>query len=369
MSATRTAVHAHRPWRFGPAVRRFALAPLVAVVGLGLVTALQFRIDASALEGSSHPDLEGGLFLPNEQLLVHLTAGLNGVVSDLLWIQCIQYMAKEFHQQDAKFAWLEHLSRTSARLDPLFTGVYQYGGTLMAGIGNDDGALDLLRQGMVARPDRYELPLEIAKVYVLNRREDPSAAAAASFYLAHAAQVKGGDENLTRWAYNLQMRHGLTDVGREIWREMAESGANQMLRDLGRRKLVEMNLHDLVEVLNTAAAAFEADRGCRPGTLQELSDAGYVRGLPQDPLGGTFFVDSEGVVRSTTLLDVVAQERLRFVRGAVTVFRDEQGRWPRSLEELADKGYLRSVPRHPNERERFYYDPNTGAVLDRPIMP
>ncbi len=348
-----------------PALRRFVAMPLVVAIGLGAVAVLQVRVDRAAERARA--DIEDRLFLPNERLLTHLTAGLHGVVADLLWLECIQYMGKEFHDQEAKFTWLEHLSRTVTRLDPYFAGAYEYGGTLMAAIGNDDGAVELLREGMLARPDRFELPLEAAKVYVLNRREQPGADATASFYLAYAAQLKGGDENLTRWAYNLQMQHGLTQVGREIWRDMAESGPNEMLRDLGRRKLIEMDLHDIVQALNAAADAFEAEHARRPADLEELADAGYVRGFPEDPLGGAFFVDATGRVQSTTLLDVLAVEQIRRLRVFIAAFRKEQGRWPASLEELADMGYVRSPPRHPNERKRFHYDPNTGELSDAPI--
>ena len=100
-----------------------------------------------------------------------------------------------------------------------------------------------------------------------------------------------------------------------------------------------------------------------------LADAGYMRGFPEDPLGGAFCIDSRGRVQSTTLLDVQASEQIRRLRVFIAAFRREQDRWPASLEELADMGYVRSPPRHPNERKRFYYDPNTGELADSPIAP
>ena len=43
------------------------------------------------------------LYLPNENLLNHFTAGLSSVVADLLWLRTIHYTVKEFHDVDRKF--------------------------------------------------------------------------------------------------------------------------------------------------------------------------------------------------------------------------------------------------------------------------
>ncbi len=37
------------------------------------------------------------LYLPNDKLLSHFTAGLDSVVADVLWLRTIQYAVMEFH--------------------------------------------------------------------------------------------------------------------------------------------------------------------------------------------------------------------------------------------------------------------------------
>ena len=104
---------------------------LVLVVGIGLVSvaAVQRQIE------KEHEDRfdEELLYLPNEKLLNHFTAGLSSVIADLLWIKTIKYTVQEFHNVERKYTWLEHMCQTVTRLDPHFSGAYEYSGMLLAG--------------------------------------------------------------------------------------------------------------------------------------------------------------------------------------------------------------------------------------------
>lgn len=52
------------------------------------------------------------------------------------------------------------------------------------------------------------------------------------------------------------------------------------------------------------------------------------------------------------------------LQAAVGAFRDDNGRTPLRLEELVRRGYVRSVPRDPDD-EPYVYDPATGTVSSR----
>lgn len=61
------------------------------------------------------------------------------------------------------------------------------------------------------------------------------------------------------------------------------------------------------------------------------------------------------------IVELGVEVHLRDLREAVARFRDGNGRLPRTLAELADRGYLAEVPRHPSS-EAYAYDPRTGDV-------
>jgi hypothetical protein len=61
------------------------------------------------------------------------------------------------------------------------------------------------------------------------------------------------------------------------------------------------------------------------------------------------------------ILELRVQIDLRDLRAAIERFRFENSRFPGSLEELQKRGYIRGVPRHPDNRD-YDYDPRSGKV-------
>jgi hypothetical protein len=339
---------------------RWAVAlPLTGLIAFGVLGAVQERLD-------EHRDArrqDALLYLPNEKLLNHFTVGMSTVVADLLWLKCVQYTAAEFHDQDAKFEWLGHIVDTCTRLDPHFTGAYAYGGTLLAGIGAPEVALPLLKRGIRNRPDRWELPWEVAKIYVLNLRDEPGAKAAASHYLAMTADLADPEhaEFLMKWAYTIQVESDLGDVGRAIWRNILETSGNDMMRDLARRKLIHLDLVDARDALQQTADAYAGRTGQPPESMAALVEAGYLTREPEDPLGGTFFLH-DGTVMSTTLLDEEAAEIVRMLGRGIAHYRETRGRAPATLDELVTSGILKGIPDHPYPGRSWRYDPNAGTI-------
>lgn len=342
----------------GKTLRWGVVAPVAVAVGLLGASLAQGRIDTGRQAGFQ----EELLYLPNEKLLDHFTAGLSSVVADLLWLRCIQYMAREFRSQEHKFTWLEHMCTTVTRLDPYFTGAYQYGATLLAAIGNDEAAYALLERGIRARPDRWELPFEMAKIFILNRREEPGSAAAASYFLTMTAERSEHRDYFVRWAHHLLLHHDLFEDARRIWQDVYETTDDRLMRELAMRKLQELDLQKLCKDLTEAARRYEERLGRRPATIDQLVESGFIAQRPTDPVGGGFLIDDKGVVQSTTLLDGEAAHRLRTLRALIEQFRTQHGRWPKNLEELCEAGLIPRVPRHPYEDRTWDYNPLTGEV-------
>ena len=346
--------------RWGRWLRALLVAPVTVGLALAFTSMTQGRLDAERRMARD----EELLYLPNEKLLGHFTAGLHSVAADLLWLKCIQYTAQEFHSQEHKFTWLDHICKTIVRLDPYFTGEYKLGGTLLAAIGNYETALYLKKRGLLKRPDRWELPLEIAKTYILNRREEPSSPALASYYLIWTAELTEGQsrEFFMQWAYNLQRVHDLTEMGRRIWENIRNTSSDPFMQELAERKIILLDLHVLCSMLTEAAHKYRARFGEPPTSVDDLVQAGFFDKLPVDPLGGSFFVDSEGQVKSTTLLDDEVAQRLRHIRAGLDQFKNTEGRCASSLEELVDSGMMRAIPLHPYPDRNWVYDPATGVV-------
>ncbi len=340
-------------------MRRWLIVlPLTLALICPCILIAQTEIDASR-EAKFDEEL---LYLPNEKLLNHFTGGMSSVVADVLWLKCIQYTSKHF-RSDRKFTWLDHMCGTITRLDPHFTDVYLYGGIFLAAIKADsDASIELLQKGMVENPDAWELPHEIAMVYLLNRREEPDSPSRAAEYLKMAVDTDNAPQSVINLAQNLAIMHNLTDVERAMWLEMKENSGEKMMRDLAERKLQELTLRESCDVMNKAIEMFREKHGRPPETLQQLVSGGILVAVPTDPLGGKYFLDQEDVAQNTTLLDATVERRLDRIRAGLERFKERTGHWPETLEEAVESDDLSFIPKNPYADREWRYNKLNGAV-------
>ncbi|HOE66908.1 MAG TPA: hypothetical protein PLO62_10325 [Candidatus Hydrogenedentes bacterium] len=335
--------------------RKAIVALLVVSASLSLTALSQRRLDAMRTAAFD----EELLYLPNEHLLDHFTAGLSGVVADVLWLKCIQYTSTHF-RGDFKFTWLDHMCTMITRLDPYFVDVYRYGGIFLAALkADDDASIRLLKSGIPPNPDRWELPYEIAMVHMVNRRDQPGAAEAAAAYLKLAVATGTAPENVAHVAAGLQRKNKLTDMERAMWTDMAQHHADKFMRDLASRKLALLDMRLACEELEQAAEAYAARTGSPPRSLRDITD----NAERIDPLGGTFFLDSTGRVQNTSLLNESVDRALGQLRNAVRLYRKDAGSWPGSLDDLVSRQIMTAIPKHPYEDKSWRYDPATGEIV------
>ncbi len=301
------------------------------------------------------------LFLPNQKLLNHFTGGMNNIVADLLWLRCIQYVATE-SKGERNFTWLNQMLNTVVQLDPYFGDAYRYGGMFLAALkADDDAGIALLEQGVVANPRNFQLPYELAMIFLLNRKDEPGSKERATHYLSMAASIDGAPEFIRDLATKLQANYDLGELEVAMWTRMADSD-DKLLRELAQRKLVEIDIRGATEQLNQAVIAFNQRAGHFPNTLEELASSGIVRVPKKDPLGGVFILGDDGVIRNTTLLDEEKKSSLKTLRNLLNSYQSKEGGWPPTLQTLLDTGQTTKFPEHPYPGQEWRYDPNTGTV-------
>lgn len=345
-------------------VKRLLLsATLLALAGLTVFAQLR----ADAVKPVRKDEL---VYLPNEKLLTHFTAGLSSVIADFLWLRCVQYTGVEI-KESRNFTWLTRMLNTIVRMDPYFTDVYRYGGIFLAAVKADDNAgLDLLQRGMVARPDQWTLPYEAAMIYLLNRRDEPASKRVAAIYLARAVSSGKAPKFVVDVAASLQGQYNLDDIESGMWADLAQS-EDTMLRELAARKQHEQQIRKNVRTLNEVIGRFQAQAGRAPASLDELIDAGFFGAATQepanrarfanDPLGGRYFIAADGAAYNSSLLDAERDKHLNLFREAIAKHKEKTGAAPPALEALVD-AYLPQVFPHPYPGQSWKYDPATGEI-------
>ena len=337
--------------------RRRAAGLMCALLCFAAAVASQMGADRTRHRGRG----DDVLYLPNEKLLRHATAGLNTIIADFLWLHCIQYVAIE-NRSTRSFTWLETMVRTTVRLDPHFRDAYRYGSIFLAALKADAEASErLLKIGIPQNPRAWELPYELGMGYLMNRRDEPDAKRYAAYYLGMSAATGTSPPFVVETAVKLQSDYNIETIEGDMWQEMLQN-PDKMIRGVAERKLKEMQVRQVQSLLQQAAAYYHEKTGRWPESVDDLKNAGMLRQDPPDPLGGRYFFGPEGKVYSTTLLDNQKRSALGKLELAVGLFHEDKGYWPESFDVLLKEGLLKEVPPHPYPGQSWKYDPATGKV-------
>jgi len=302
------------------------------------------------------------LYLPNEKLLTHFTAGLQTIIADLIWLNCIQYTALE-HRGKRQFTWMEHMLHTATRLDPYFVDVYRFGAIFLSALRADpDASLRLAHAGMRMNPLAWQLPYEAAMNYLLNKREEPKSRYFAAQYLNMSAATGKAISGVVNLAAKLQDEFDLTELEKDMWHDMLKSD-DKFIRDLAERKLIEIELRSACEELDKRLNIF-AQRTGRPATsFEELIQEGLLSGVPQYPIeGGYFFIGGDGKAYNSTLLEDEVIRARNVLQTNVGFYQERYGVFPESLDKLIEVGLLQELPAHPWPGRTWKYDAQTGKV-------
>ena len=338
-------------------LKRVIAGLLVTVTTLGVAAICQNKMDALREERLE----EELLYFPNDKILTHLTAGLDSVAADLLWLRTIKYTVAEFHNPQRKFIWLEHMCTTVAVLDPYFEDAYVFGGTFMASVGADERALKFLQSGLKNNPYSWKIPFEIAKIFLLNRRDEPESLEQVIHYLTLVAERSDDPEFFMNWIHKIQDKGNLSGEARSVWEEVVKNSNDEFMRELARSKLLKLDIADIIAIFEDAIEQFRVAQNRSPARLEELVSAGYVTGIPADPDHGQYFIDERGAVQNTVLVESRVHELRTILARHVQSFKLEKNRYPYDLAEL--EAYMGApAPSHPKGSRDWAYDPLTGTL-------
>lgn len=335
---------------------------LLAIASLALFGGAVFAQHA-ADANATKPERGDLMYLPNEKLLHHFTGGMDTVVADLLWLNCVLFTGQQIRGEH-DFSWLQQMTTTVTQLDPHFVDAYRFGGMFLAALQDDaDAALELFKAGIVKNPQSWELPYEAAMVWLLNRKDEPGAQVQAAYYLSLAAVHEDCPLTVRDLAAKLQGEHNLTEIEAQMWDKL-ELSDDDLLHDLAVRKKSEMQIRRNLGTLADLVETYREKTGKPPATLEDLVTAKLIPQIYPDPIGGHYFLSPDHVPLNTTLLDAQRDKSLSNLRHAVQKFTDNTGSPPASLDTLVTSGRIAEIPPHPYPDGSWDYDAATGEVTD-----
>ncbi|HSA79088.1 MAG TPA: hypothetical protein VLG72_09550, partial [Nitrospirota bacterium] len=90
---------------------------------------------------------------------------------------------------------------------------------------------------------------------------------------------------------------GKTDMAISYLDEMIRGAGNEAVKNSLQTRL---KAFQAVKIIEQAKEKFHGKFHMDPVSIEELLAKGYLKELPVDPYGGTFYIDKQGMVRSTS---------------------------------------------------------------------
>lgn len=233
--------------------------------------------------------------MPSLAALNTMSLSYKSLVADYYWLRSLNHFG-DSRMRKYNYPNIIPLVERIVALDPYFAAAYHFAGTALTIEGLDfNASVRLLEQGMRYRPDDWKIPflLGFNSYYFLNDFVRGARA------LAAAARLPGAPDIAGPLAARLMAEAGQPEIGLELVDSILETITDEQLREsyLERRKLLELELH--LKWLNEAAKQYELQRATKPLSVEELVGVGLLRTIPEEPLGGHYFIAENGAVEST----------------------------------------------------------------------
>lgn len=272
----------------------FSKGFLVAVlVGLFTVVALlQRRIDERFGEYRVTEEI---LYVDNGEALKKVLLGFESIASDLYWLRTVQYFGgQRLESTEKRFELLEPLLDITTTLDPHLRIAYTYGATFLAeewprGAGEPLKALELIDKGIQNNPDHWRFYLDKGFIYFWFLEDY---AKAAEVFLT-GSKLPGAPYWMVATAGRTLTRGGERETARHLWKILYDTAENDQMRHNALIHLQQLDALDQTDLLTKVALQFKQDRGHFPTGWEEMIAAGYLRGVPADPVGVPYELNSK----------------------------------------------------------------------------
>jgi tetratricopeptide (TPR) repeat protein len=272
---------------------------LVALLGapalLGAMYPLQKEIDKRIKPFEQEPER---LLIRSGPVLKKLSLGYDSLLANIYWTRAVQYYGRNLETQGSNLELLAPLLDLTTTLDPQLLVAYRFGAFFMAepppiGAGRPDLAAELVRRGIAANPEEWRLWSDLGFIYYWHLKDYQQASNA---YL-EGSKHPGAALWMKGMAAKIAEEGGSRQTSRLLWGQIYESTADANVRRDALGHLQALKAEEDVELLEELVAQFRRRLGRPPSSFQDLVAARMLGGLPRDPSGSPYVLDSDGRVR------------------------------------------------------------------------
>jgi hypothetical protein len=272
------------------------------------VAALQVRIDARTRAGAEE---SRELLISSGPLMKKLSLGYDSLLADIYWTRAVQYYGSRVGTPNVDFPLLWPLLDLATTLDPKLVVAYRFGAIFLseprpAGAGRTDLAIELIKRGITANPNEWRLATDLGFLYYWRLKDYPDAAAA---YI-QASQNPKAPPWVKLMSARISERGGSIETSRTIWYQIYDSTKDPEIAKMALEQLRGIKAQEDELNIDTLAEQYRERFGHYPASTKDLRDTGLLGGVPIDPAGFPYILDSDGKSRPDPKSPIIAEPPL-----------------------------------------------------------
>jgi hypothetical protein len=256
---------------------------------------VQTKIDAQT---SSVAVVSRELLLQSPEAVKKLSLGYDPLLADIYWTRVVQYYGKTVGTDNADFTLLSPLLDLATTLDPDLVVAYHFGAIFLsetgeAGAGRTDLAIRLVKKGIAANPNQWQLGTDLGFLYYWRMKDYPDAAAT---YL-QTSKIANSPPWIKMMAARVSQTGGSLETSRMIWSQIYDSTNDPEMKKLAGDQMQGLKTREDLEQLSAIAEKYKERSGHYPASAEELRGAGMLYGIPVDPAGFAYEIGPDGKAR------------------------------------------------------------------------
>jgi tetratricopeptide (TPR) repeat protein len=242
--------------------------------------------------------LEEVLYIPSPKIIQRMSLGYTGLLADIYWTRAVQYFGRKHFLRAHEYKLLAPLLNITTQLDPHLIVAYEFGSIFLTqpppqGAGDPDAAIRLVQYGVTHNPDDWHLYYNLGFIYYLDKKDYLAAAKA----FDQGSKVPNAHPFLKVLAARMAERGGDVETARLLWTTTYESTQDKQIKANAVSHLRALQVDEVVPKLEDVIARYAQRSGHPPQSWAELIRAGYLPGVPLDPIGNPYKLVPGGKVQ------------------------------------------------------------------------
>ncbi|HKW26964.1 MAG TPA: hypothetical protein VJN48_14350 [Terriglobales bacterium] len=276
-----------------PSLRITAVLAAVLAVCLAAAVVTATRADQARPAAT----LEAVLYIPSPAMLKRMSLGYTGLLADIYWTRAVQYFGARHVVRSRHYELLAPLLDITAQLDPHLTAAYEFGSVFLTqpppnGAGDPDAAIRLVQYGIQHNPGDWRLYYNLGFIYSMEKKDYLAAAQA----FAQGSKVPNAHPFLKILAARMAERGGDVETARLLWTTTYETSKDPQIKANAISHLRALQVDEVVPKLEEVVRQYTLRAGHDPQNWADLVRAGYLPGIPLDPVGHPYKLASGGQV-------------------------------------------------------------------------